>query len=83
MRKIFYKPPSKEEPDKGYLSDHNPEFVIIENTPRAKELIGTIFNYNEEDHTTVITEKEIQALREGKCLAININNEYVQYLVLK
>ena len=54
------------------------DFKIIENTKEARKEYGEMYGANE----IALTNKEIKALCEGKCIATN-DGEYVTFLTLK
>ena len=56
------------------------DFVIIENTPKARDKYGHAFG----SQVFTITRENIEALLSGKQLACNINyGEYVLFIVLE
>jgi hypothetical protein len=53
-------------------------FTIIENNWKAMEQYGYLYGCSHE----IITEENIQALFDGKCLAIPVNDEYVTFIAM-
>jgi hypothetical protein len=52
---------------------------IIENTLEARKEHGFLYGYDE----ATITREQIQALLDGKALAMEVNDEYVMFIDLE
>mgnify|MGYP003447384962 FL=1 len=61
------------------MEDYRTRFEIIENTKRGRNKYG----YNFGSQTYVITENDIDALRNGKQIASTINDEYSIFIQLE
>lgn len=60
------------------MEDYEDCFCIIENSKKGRDEFG----YNCGSQTYVITENDIDALRNGKQIACNINCEYSIFIEL-